>query len=221
MKLIDSAILIIAMATLLFCSDSAYINAYMRVLLLDPDILSRDLYRILYNGFMLNLQLILLAPLVIAVSFHLYTHILDYISIKLRKVDKDPGVAFANGRKIVKTVNIKYWIFKKRKNYWVFNKNKSLIIYLYVIFMAVTSFTALMIFHEYNGRSEAQKIIDRIRDGTYPSVTINNNQILATLYCGTNTCAGLDIESSQLVYYQNQNHNIKGSMISDKFGKPK
>jgi hypothetical protein len=218
MKLIDSAILIIAMAAILFCSDSAYINAYMRVLLLDPDILSRDLYRILYNGFMLNLQLILLAPLIVAVSFHLYTHILDYISIKLRKVDKDSGVAFANGRKIV---NVKYWIFKKRKNYWVFNKNKSLILYLYVIFIAVVSFTTLMIFHEYNGRAEAQKTIDGIRSGTYPSVTINNNQTLATLYCGTNTCAGLDIESSQLVYYQNQNHNIKGSMVSDKFGKPK
>lgn len=218
MKIIDSAILIIVMAAILFCSDSAYINAYMRVLLLDPDILSRDLYHILYNGFMLNLQLILSAPLIVAMTFHLYTHILDYVSIKLRKVGKDPGEAFSNGRKIVK---IKCRIFKKRKNYWVINKNKSLIRYLYLIFIAVIAFTTLMIFHEYNGKIEAQKTIDRIRKGTYSSVTISNNQTLAALYCGTITCAGLDIKSSQLVYYQNQTHNIKGSMVSDKFGKPK
>lgn len=218
MKIIDSAILIIAMATILFCSDSAYINAYMRVLLLDPDILSRDLYRILYNGFMLNIQLILTTPLIVAVFFHLYTHIIDYTSIKLRKVDKEPGVAFANGRKIV---NVKNLMFKKRKNYWVFNKNKSVIRYLYLILVAVISFVSLMIFHEYNGRADAQKIIDGIRNGTYPSVTISNNKTLATLYCGTSTCAGLDIKSSQLVYYQNQSHNIKGSIISDTFGKPK
>lgn len=201
-RFIDSAIVIMFVAVVLFCSDAAYTHAIFRELMLDGDILERGIYNAMYNGFMLNFKLFLSVvfygvtfPLAgfLLVALYLGYHIIR--SGNTSKIQEVKG----NVRRLLDgfgSLEVRYALG------------------FFLAFVCVVSFVLLIVHHEKTGEKKAISIRDSIVNRTAPVVIFRDfDRKLYFLYCGASKCAAFDAQDKTIRYYLAEGHNVTSEKI--------
>lgn len=193
-RFVDSATLILLVAVVLFCSDAAYTSAICRELQLDSNMFERSIYQSLYNGFKLNLGLML--------DFSLYGVIGCISGLLVRKYytqgakadGKPSGLAFLNSGFSVK---ISSFFNSSGTINSVAQKSRSIgfIIEYARVVLFFSLFLSIVIYNEFRGESQGDRVRAAIVDGSASLIRIGEAPgLFFHLYCGGSMCAAIDLE---------------------------
>lgn len=199
-RFIDSAIIIMLVAVVLFCSDAAYTHALLGQLMLDSDILERSMYSSIYHGFVLNLELML------RISYYGFAFALlsfmawcMYQSLFIYFIKKKGADSKCTSR--------------RQSDSDVYSKVKVCIRYM-LPFLMLFIFTKLLIHHEREGIERASVIKQSIYNHTAASVNVNGvDSKLYHVYCGGSKCAAFDAKDNAIRYYLAEDQSITSSEI--------
>ena len=187
---------------MLYCSSTAFTHGYLGVLNLDSDVLDRNFHQSLYQGMLLNLELLMFGPF-IAIVYYLTKPSYKVILSNLIKKD------FGNGRAIVKLK--KTFSLKTRKDNHIEKKYKPAIKTSVLSMLIVAIFLYSVIGAENKGRDAAYKMKSTIESKEFHVVKFgkNNSDNIAHIYCGSRNCAGFDTATNEVVYFPQNGHRIK------------
>ena len=170
---------------------------------LDSDVLDRNFHQTLYQGLLLNLKQLFLVLIAVATFYFSKSSFKIFLSSKIKK-------NYKNGRKIAEIK--KTLRFKNRKNNRLerqyrpaINKSVGAIVVLVVLIFVLAHF-------ERKGKLFAEDVKASIIENRFNSVTFveySDVKKIAYLYCGSRNCAGMDVETNEIVYFQQNGHRIK------------
>lgn len=218
-RFIDSATLILLVAVVLFCSDAAYTSAICRKLQIDSNMFERSVYQSLYNGFKLNLGLML--------DFSLYgtfgCAFWIWVNRRYTQVgtnDNTPTRFALIASSVLDKINSFCNVSDSLKR--ASEKSKLigfLIDYsLAVLFFAL--FLSVVIYNEYKGKVVGESVRAAILDGTASQIRIGESQdLFFHLYCGGSMCAAINLENKEIKYYPSIEQRITSKEISDFYHK--
>jgi hypothetical protein len=184
MKSINPSLLIAFISTFLYCSSTVFTHGFLGVFGLDVDILSRDFNQVVYHGLVLNISNLFFIPfsLVVLSCLHLIFMTSNF------------------SMPIFET--IKKWLeIKTKERLPIDKKYTQRMNDCLLIFVAFLVFFAFMVYFEKKGVSEAKKIQKSIIDKKYSTVFYKDQDPIASLYCGSKNCAGLDIKTGVIKYF--------------------
>jgi len=170
---------------------------------LDSDVLDRNFHQTLYQGLLLNFKQLFLIPIVIAIFYFSKSSYKVFLSSKIKK-------NYKNGRKIAEVK--KTLGFKNRKNNRLERKYRA-VMNKSIWAIVISVFFAIALSHcEEKGVNVAEDAKVAILDNKFSTVSFFENKNLKTiayLYCGSRNCAGIDVETNEIVYFQQNGHRIK------------
>jgi hypothetical protein len=170
------------------------------VLHLDSDLLDRNFHQIIYHGMILNIWTLVVAPFSFALLVTIHSGYVLEISYQLNK-------GFKAARKIVA---IKKWLklpTKKKKT--IEKKYYARISMAWTIFFVSFVFMFSMVLFEKKGKNEANTLLENIKKDSYGLIKIQGSDTgLAFLYCGSRNCAGLNLESEEIIYFPQNGHSF-------------
>ncbi len=199
-KLFDNAIVLALVSGFLYCIGAVKLNEYLNVLSISPNILNKDTGQILFYGLMeLTLPIVFGAMILCYVIPGLYAYMLFpmFLNIFERNTPRK--------RKLVKLRRALYCKNKDNDNPRVVSAKKAALPFI-VLAIAIVVATRLLITAEQNGTTAATEILNRIAEKDVPDDYIAHVEVngkLMSLYyigCGSNLCAGIDLESHNLEY---------------------
>lgn len=194
--LLNSAIILAAVTTFLYCASTAYNGGLLGVLNLDANALKRDFHQVLYNGFLISIIPVVWTLSIYTALSYCYSHaVLPGSNDWLRK-------RYSRKRRYLK---IKHRLTEKQRdsNYEKTVKQHTVTVSRFLLVIVV--FIASMIYFEAKGRDEALRIQKKLEKPVVEldlvSTTINNTSYkLVKMACGAHNCAGID-PATKLVHY--------------------
>lgn len=166
--------------------------------------MDRNFHQTLYNGLLLNIKPLLIILFIVATFYLFKSSFKIFLSREIKN-------NFKNGRNIVKIK--KKLRFKIRKSNRLEKKyaltfNKSVCTIVVLIFFFIFALNNC----DKKGRTIAEALKVSIVEDKFTSVTfVENKKItkIAYLYCGSRNCAGIDVKTNEIVYFQQTGHRVK------------
>lgn len=205
-KLIDSGLIITFATAFLYCVSTAQNGGYLSVLLLDTDILDRNLDQILYNGFIISFYPVTMGIFIYLCWRFVFSHmILPEFIDWLRH-------SYSARRKVVKLK--KTW-FGRRKDspLEIHEKYKTRKVGFY--FMLFICFILSLVYFEKQGKKGAMELLQSIESNRIAETNLINVNIddeirhLHLLVCGARNCAGIESETKRIYYFPQMGHSYR------------
>ncbi|PPK75979.1 hypothetical protein B0F87_10469 [Methylobacter tundripaludum] len=204
-KLIDSGLIITFATAFLYCVSTAQNGGYLGVLLLDTDILDRNLDQILYNGFVISFSLVTWVVMIYLGWRFVYSHMIlpefnDWYSFSIR-------------RKVVKFK--KKYCPKKRKDSPLETREKHKTRKAGFYFMLFIFFISSLVYFEKQGKKDAMELLRSIESKQIAQANLINVNIddeirhLHLLICGARNCAGIESETKRIYYFPQNGHSYR------------
>lgn len=208
---LNSAVFLAAATAFLYCVSTAFMGGYLGTLKLDADVLDRNFHQVLYGGFLISLNEVLVGLAIVAATSWICSHLLipeftDY----LRK-------GIAQRRRVLK---IKRFFHGKRRDtlqerVW---KRRTHRAFVYAVLSI--ALILLLAHYETKGKRQAEALLTRINTGQPVTsqlvrVKIDDQlQSLVHLACGARNCAGYDKTSKLVYYYPQTGHAFQYTVTS-------
>lgn len=225
----NSAIIVTLITAFFYCSSMVYTHAYLGRLGLDSDVLERSFHAVVYQGFIFNLQ-----PMMIISMFIVgLVWIKAIVIIEFRRSVNNRR---SNAKKIIhfKWKALKFLQIKKRA---LDDFERPLIreainvskIFL-LLFFALLTLARFEIEGGKVANNVNQSITDQLKEkvgqnGLVPSVDILRTSIITPslqkpdtalmfLYCGSRMCAGFDLVKEQVIYFPHTGFTYKQGLVA-------
>lgn len=202
----DSAFLLAGATAFLYCVSTAYANGYLSTLRLDSDVLDRNFHQVLYNGFLVCLQPILVGLSAYACLRLLYSHLI------LPEIINWLCKAIRNKRRYIK-IKRKWSGGRKERAAERVAKQKTISL-LRCLGLAI-SFLLSLVYFEMQGKKAALDILKQINgkqiseSGLIKVVIDNKTRTLVYLGCGARNCAGMELISKTVYYFPQNGHSYR------------
>ncbi len=205
--ILNSAVLLTAATAFLYCISTAYFGGYLHSLHLDADVLDRNFHQVLYNGFLISFTQVLVSTFVYAIVRILYSRVfLPSLTDWLRR-------ARVNRRRYIKARRA---LFGKRKHTEVERRQRerttTALGYCALSFV----FFLVLVYFEGQGKKDALAIMKQIEAGKAEEVSSivhvkieDKVKNLFCLGCGARNCAGIDLASKTIYYFQQNGHSYQ------------
>jgi len=215
LKKLDSAVVLAIVTAYLFCSSTAYTNAYLSVKNLNIDALDRDFHQTLYFGLLVNFDyypaavgMLLLGGMFYVLRVAFYESFYEYKNLRrlagLRK-------------KLLPRASGKYP--KHIRQFIKDDKRRAMRCFYYAVLSVL--FLCLLVLFELAGKSAADSLINGIKHGEYKEITVNgkkHSEKLALFFCGSKACAAVGVTSGNVEHFTPDSYSIVA--IHTKKGEP-
>jgi hypothetical protein len=204
--LLSSALFLAATTGFLYCASTAYSGGYLSSLNLDPNILDQNFHQVLYDGVKLSIFWVL----IVLNSYWLLRIVYSQLILPLCTDDSE---VFTNNRPhYIKSreflINMRSEITEKLKN------KRNVDAFSYAALSVVFLFS--MGYFELQGKSRAATVLEQI-ETTKPHEVANLIRVkidgeyknLFYLRCGARNCAGIDLASRTIHYFQQTGHSFQ------------
>jgi hypothetical protein len=203
-KLIDSGLIITFATAFLYCVSTAQNGGYLGVLLLDSDVLDRNLDQILYNGFLISFYPVTVVFFIYLCCRFVYSYaIFPEFNDWLRH-------SFSRRRKAVQFKK-KWFDNKKDSPLEIREKHKTKKTAFY--FTLFVLFILSLVHFEKQGKKDAMTILRNIESNQIAQTKLINVNIdnetrhLHLLVCGSRNCAGIESETKRIYYFPQNAHS--------------
>lgn len=195
---INSTIFLALATALAYMLGIAYYNGYVRAIGIDAEMISRNFYDILYFAFF-----VVVTPVFTwAVYIFTFSIILFYATF------------FFGDEKILNKPSIKWKAIMFKERISKMNNNKVYLLFkpymLQIVIVTIPVFILVfsVIYSEKKGMTEGAALLENIKDNQYSQhllIDLKTNKSSVLLYpvtCGVNNCAGIDINTFKIHYYE-------------------
>ncbi|EOX4464589.1 hypothetical protein ACJ5M5_004514 [Vibrio alginolyticus] len=208
-KIFDSAVVLASGTAVLYCTSTAYYHGYLSFMELDSDLLDRNLHQVLYHGLLISLTPVLRFLLALTVITSVIAYIFAPIWVNfLKKSTRNKRTFFKVRDALFGKCKESQWEKRMKKNF----RSSGWLLFAFVVPLL------FLVYVESLGRERAEKIKIEINNKEYKKSSIVRTEgkapkDLYLLACGSRVCAGVDVNTKTVYYFEPKNISFPSSQI--------